>query len=192
MSKMPVEVDLSPLPFAVEDMYLIFSGFIKKSFKAAEESIEEGFMDPLEHDMSFEDHSLKMLAKKDHPYAARHGEIDSASLGHDPDFIHKQTRGLFGSVKMEPGNSLQKVMDAVKQEAQRVGGAVKSYKGGQFKVITPAAVNMAFVFWVYSTSHIARFVIEGTEKMLPRPLGEDVYERNKEKIVELFKSRMGL
>ena len=49
--------------------------------------------------MSLTDHSLSELASLDHPYAARHGAIQTSKLGHDEHLVHKRSGRLVSSLK---------------------------------------------------------------------------------------------
>jgi hypothetical protein len=48
--------------------------------------------------MGLTDHSLSELAALDHPYAQRHGAIQTSKLGHDAHLVHKRTGRLVSSL----------------------------------------------------------------------------------------------
>jgi len=51
--------------------------------------------------ISLRDHSLSDLAKLGHPYAARHGSIQTSALGHDEHRVHRHTGRLVNALRME-------------------------------------------------------------------------------------------
>lgn len=119
--------------------------------KAAKASVRVGgriMFAAIRTTMGLTDHSLKDLAKMDHPYARRHGSIKlhsaarSSSRGpiiSPPEHqVHIQSRELFR---------------ALKGETTTMGGA----KGYGYRVsVDPAKAPQAL------------YVIQGTKKMLPR------------------------
>jgi hypothetical protein len=51
------------------------------------------------------DHSLAQLAALDHPYARRHGSIQSSKLGHAGWLVHSQSGDLLNALKHAPGTT---------------------------------------------------------------------------------------
>lgn len=89
--------------------------------------------------ISLDDHSLKDLRDLDHPYARRHGKIDTGALGHSPEWeVHTQT-----------------------------GDLLRSLRVGLLPSARPPGESWVVWFDVDAAPH-AVFVVQGTPLMLPR------------------------
>jgi len=57
----------------------------------------------IRENLSLTDHTLQDLADLDHPYARRHGAIQTGVLGHEPEWlVHKQSGELLGALQHGP------------------------------------------------------------------------------------------
>jgi hypothetical protein len=114
--------------------------------------------DEARKNISLKDHSLKDLGDIDHPYARRHGKIDTGALGHEPEWqVHTRPR------KLARGKNGQRLAES----ANQTGDLLRSLRVG----LLPSArrPGEAWVVWfdVDAAPH-AVFVVQGTPLMLPR------------------------
>jgi hypothetical protein len=106
----------------------------------------ETWRDIARESLSVTDHSLKDLAKLDHPYAVRHGALT----------LHSGSRPMF----MQDG----------KQLVHSQSGTLVSALRGAFVPGLPAGPT--YRVWLDRSVPVVRYVLEGTRYMLPRdPLG---------------------
>ena len=125
--------------------------------------VVKGMLDKeVTRNISLQDHSLKELAKLDHPYALRHGSKGSSL--HKPYWlVHKQSGKLLSSKKSG-------TVDA----AMTAGMLTAS----------------AFVGLDEGTAPHALYVVYGTSKMIPRPVLTGSRNRVVGPAMELIKARL--
>jgi hypothetical protein len=171
--------DTAKLEAGINKIVMLSLRSVDSFFKVAEEAIKSKYLVPLEQKISFEDHSLKALRALDHPYAKRHGSIQIGALGHEADIVHKQKRGLYGSLQLIAEETPAQVKARLEGEAKAKGGS------GTTLIFSPSAPGSIVVTWkLVSSSEITKYVAEGTNRMLPRPFAQDVLSESGPAIID--------
>jgi len=99
--------------------------------------------------VSLDDHSLTDLADLDHPYARRHGAINTSALGHTPEWeVHTKPANARG--RSQTGDLLRATKVAL----------LPSARGSTGEAWT--------VYFDLDLAPHARYVVQGTPNMLPR------------------------
>jgi hypothetical protein len=177
-----VNVDVSKVEAGINRIVMLSLRSIGTFYKTAEEAIKEAYMKPLEANVSLEDHSLKILAELDHPYATRHGSIQSGSIGHDGWKVHKQHEGLFPTFRLIPEKSAAEVTSELER------AAIVSGKGRA--IFSPGSPGSLMLTWlVNSNSIITGYVEFGTKRMLPRPFAEETLKDRAQEITKEIRSK---
>lgn len=108
--------------------------------------------------ISLRDHSLSDLAQIDHPYARRHGRIQTEALNHEPEWqVHtkpsRRARGYKGRI--------------LAPSANQTGALAKALRVALLPSSRPPGEAWVVYFDVDAAPH-AVFVVRGTRLMLPR------------------------
>lgn len=114
--------------------------------------------DEARKNISLRDHSLKDLADIDHPYARRHGKINTSALGHEPEWqVHTRP------ARLARGKNGQRLAEG----ANQTGDLRRALRVGLLPSSRPPGESWVVWFDVDAAPH-AVFVVQGTPLMLPR------------------------
>lgn len=176
-----VEINTANLQVGLDRIVMLSMRSIDFLWTTAETAIKEKYLKPMEVNISLTDHTQKQLNKLDHPYAKRHGSIQSSSLGHEPWLVHKQHGGLAPTIKLVAERSLSAVKaDIVAQARVSSGGKA---------IFSPGAMGSLRLSWnVVSNSQITAYVEFGTDKMLPRDFAGATLKQHASEITDHIKS----
>jgi hypothetical protein len=108
--------------------------------------------------ISLKDHSLKDLGDIGHPYARRHGSIDTGALGHQPEWqVHTRPSRL----------AVGKNGQRLGEHANQTGDLLDALRVGLLPSARPPGEAYVVYFDTDRAPH-AVFVVQGTPLMLPR------------------------